>query len=147
PSRPEAEPDELHNGWGALFKDDEQDEDYAPSECSSDRLSDASDWDPVEAAPETPIPPIYRHNTRVMRERLAFSVSRTRTSVVDRVKSILAFMDSRSALMGSEELPRILERWYKVPRASSSRHHHVRPQGARKALEKFALECVEEIVD
>ncbi|TBU55634.1 hypothetical protein BD310DRAFT_933243 [Dichomitus squalens] len=53
----------------------------------------------------------------------------------------------RSALMGSEELPRILERWYKVPRASSSRHHHVRPQGARKALEEFALECVEEIVD
>ncbi|TBU59819.1 hypothetical protein BD310DRAFT_374057 [Dichomitus squalens] len=49
--------------------------------------------------------------------------------------------------MGSEELPRILEHWYKVPRASSSRHHHVRPQGARKALEEFALECVEEIVD
>ncbi|TBU39401.1 hypothetical protein BD309DRAFT_1003757 [Dichomitus squalens] len=132
PRGPEAEPDELHNGWGALFKDEEEDKDYAPSECSSDRLSDT---------------PIYRHNTRVMRERLAFSVSRTRTSVVDHVKSILAFMESRSALMGSEELPRILERWYKVPRASSSRHHHVRPQGARKALEEFALECVEEIVD
>ncbi|TBU22128.1 hypothetical protein BD311DRAFT_869559 [Dichomitus squalens] len=138
PRGPEAEPDELHNGWGALFKDEEEDEDYAPSECSSDRLSDASDWDPIEAAPEMPI---YRHNTRVMRERLAFSVSRTRTSVVDHVQY------ERSALMGSEELPRILERWYKVPRASSSRHHHVRPQGARKALEEFALECVEEIVD
>ncbi|TBU24445.1 hypothetical protein BD311DRAFT_785352 [Dichomitus squalens] len=86
PRGPEAEPDELHNRWGALFKDDEEDEDYAPSKCSSYRLSDA--------CPETPIPLIYRHNTRVMRERLAFSVSRTRTSVVDRIKSILAFMDS-----------------------------------------------------
>ncbi|TBU59820.1 hypothetical protein BD310DRAFT_958035 [Dichomitus squalens] len=83
PRGPEAEPDELHNGWGALFKDEEEDEDYAPSECSSDRLSDV--------CPETPI---YRHNTRVVRERLAFSVSRTRTSVVDHVKSILAFMES-----------------------------------------------------
>ncbi|TBU61762.1 hypothetical protein BD310DRAFT_768892, partial [Dichomitus squalens] len=92
-----------------------------------------------------------------------------------RVKSILAYMDSvdmnlplfldalswgdtacitdpkvryeRSALVGSEELPRILERWYKVPRASASRSHHVRPQGARKALEEFALGCVEEVLD
>ncbi|TBU26765.1 hypothetical protein BD311DRAFT_779457 [Dichomitus squalens] len=175
PRAPEEEPEELHNGWGALFDEDDEDEDYTPSECGSDRLSDASDWDPVEAAPENLIPPIYLHNTRVMRERLAFSVSRTRTSVLDRVKSILAYMESvdmnlplfldalswgddaciadpkvqyeRTALMGSEELPRILERWYKVPRASASRHHHVRPQGAREALEEFALGCAEEMVD
>ncbi|TBU21646.1 hypothetical protein BD311DRAFT_782804 [Dichomitus squalens] len=174
PRAPEEEPEELHNGWGALF-DNDDDDDYTPSECDSDRLSDISDWDPVEAAPEGPILPIYLHNTRVMREHLAFSVSRTRTSILDRVKSILAYMESvdmnlpifldalswgdnacisdpkvqyeRSALMGSEELPRILERWYKVPRASTSRHHHVRPQGAREALEEFALGCVEEMVD
>ncbi|TBU21317.1 hypothetical protein BD311DRAFT_597090, partial [Dichomitus squalens] len=94
PRAPEEEPEELHNGWGALFDEDDEDEDYTPSECGSDRLSDASDWDPVEAAPENLIPPIYLHNTRVMRERLAFSVSRTRTSVLDRVKYILAYMES-----------------------------------------------------
>ncbi|TBU62392.1 hypothetical protein BD310DRAFT_1036622 [Dichomitus squalens] len=168
--------EEHPSGWGALFDDDEDDDaDYAPSECDSDRLSDVSEWDPVEAALEDPAPPIYLYNTQSMRGRLSLSISVPGRTVVDRVKSILAYMESvdmnlplfldalswgdaacisdpkvryeRSALMGSEELPRILKRWYKVPRASASRSHHVRPQGARKALEEFALGCVEDVLD
>ncbi|CDO69445.1 hypothetical protein BN946_scf184817.g5 [Trametes cinnabarina] len=53
----------------------------------------------------------------------------------------------RTSLMVSEELPRILERWYQVPRAHHSHSHYVRPAGARKALEEFALRCTAEVID
>lgn len=168
-------PDDLHTGWGSLFDDDNDDDaEYNPIASEpgyeSDRLSDISDWDPVDVSEPPPLlPPIQLQQTRALRERLG-SVSK-----VDRVIQILDFMESmdmnlpifldalswgddecisdskvryaHTALMVSEELPGILERWYKVPRASTSKHHNVRPQGARKVLEKFALDCVSEIVD
>ncbi|KAI0371405.1 hypothetical protein BV20DRAFT_942425 [Pilatotrama ljubarskyi] len=165
--------DELHNGWGALFDDgyDDDDNDYLPPSggYESDRLSDDSDWEPVEIEEDARQEPPHLHNTRVLRERLGSA------SKVERVVKILRYMESldmnlpifldalswgddacianpkvqyeRTALMVSEELPQILARWHKVPRASTSRHHHVRPNGARKALEDFATSCVAEIID
>ncbi|KAI0349259.1 hypothetical protein OH77DRAFT_1525815 [Trametes cingulata] len=168
----EDEQDELHNGWGSLFADDDDDEDfdYSPySEYDSDRLSDESDWDPIPIEDEPPAPPIQLQRTRAMRERLGSA------SKLERVRRILEYMESldmnlpifldalswgddgctsdpkvryeRTTLMVSEELPRILERWYRVPRASTSRSHYVRPAGARKALEEFAVNCVAEVMD
>ncbi|KAJ6544930.1 hypothetical protein B0H10DRAFT_1638758, partial [Mycena sp. CBHHK59/15] len=40
---------------------------------------------------------------------------------------------ARTLLMVSDELPGILDRWYKPPRASGAR-----PAGGREALEQFA---------
>ncbi|KAI0634114.1 hypothetical protein C8Q77DRAFT_1056061 [Trametes polyzona] len=165
---------DLHNGWGSLFadaSDDDDDPDYDPfsNEYDSDRLSDSSDWDPVPLEDEPPAPPIQLQHTQAMRERLGSA------SKVERVRRILEFMESldmnlpifldalswgddgctsdpkvryeRTALMHSEELPRILERWYRVPRASESRSHYVRPAGARRALEDFAMKCAAEVLD
>ncbi len=165
-------PREIHNGWGALFEDEEDDLDYQPPSTSgydSDRLSDESDWDPVPLEDEPEEPPIHLRNTRAMRERLGS------TSKLECVVKILQYMDSlnmnlpifldalswgddaciahpkvqyaRTALMVSEELPRILERWYRVPRSSTTRAHHVRPRGARKALEKFAMDVAADVID
>ncbi|KIJ04333.1 hypothetical protein PAXINDRAFT_142010, partial [Paxillus involutus ATCC 200175] len=51
----------------------------------------------------------------------------------------------RSGLMVSEELPSILERWYKPPRTAGSTSK--RAQGARPALERFAFLCVGDVVE
>ncbi|KAJ6477200.1 hypothetical protein C8R47DRAFT_1178829 [Mycena vitilis] len=103
--------------------------------------------------------PIELTNVRRAKERLGDA------SVFDKVKKVLAcmqeeglplplFLDAlswgdprctadptcryaRTSLMVSDELPRILERWHKPPRASSSR-----PAGARKPLEQFALKTL-----
>ncbi|KAI0744525.1 hypothetical protein C8Q76DRAFT_804787 [Earliella scabrosa] len=169
-------PTELHTGWGALFDDGfDDDVEYAPSaeaEYDSDRLSDDSDWDPVEIQEPPTHPPIQLQQTHALRARLENSQF---LSMVERVCAVLKYMEdlemnlpifldalswgdddcivnpkvqyARTALMVSEELPRILDRWYKVPHASTSRTRHVRPQGARKALEKFAMNCVADIID
>ncbi|KAK6971606.1 hypothetical protein R3P38DRAFT_3336690 [Favolaschia claudopus] len=60
---------------------------------------------------------------------------------------------ARSSLMNSEELPKMLERWYHPPRRSGGR----RPAGARKILETlrkppsllldFAFNCISDTVD
>ncbi|KAJ8481719.1 hypothetical protein ONZ51_g5810 [Trametes cubensis] len=164
---------ELHNNWGSLFDDgyDEDDDEYIPFDdgYDSDRLSDASDWDPVDIIEEDHAPPIHLERTASLHQRLGTS------SKLERVLKILYYMESldmnlplfldalswgddacisdpkvqyeRTTLMVSEELPRILERWHRVPRASTARHHHVRPNGARKALEQFSVSCVAEIID
>ncbi|KAF9236815.1 hypothetical protein BU15DRAFT_88956 [Melanogaster broomeanus] len=51
----------------------------------------------------------------------------------------------RSALMVSEELPSIIERWHKPPRTTRSTHK--RAQGAKPALERFAFSCVGDVVE
>ncbi|KAK6978306.1 hypothetical protein R3P38DRAFT_3334310 [Favolaschia claudopus] len=50
---------------------------------------------------------------------------------------------ARSSLMNSEELPKMLERWYHPPRRSGGR----RPAGARKILLDFAFNCISDTVD
>ncbi|KAI0368261.1 hypothetical protein BV20DRAFT_1054231 [Pilatotrama ljubarskyi] len=169
----ENEQHELHGGWGSLFVDvdDDDDLDYVPqsTEYDSDRLSDESDWYPVPLEDEPPAPPIQLQGTRAMRERLGSA------NKLKRVRKILEFMESqdmnlpiflnalswgddgctsdpkvryeRTALMVSEELPSILERWYRVPRATHSRSHYVRPAGARRALEDFAMRCAADVID
>ncbi|KAJ7055499.1 hypothetical protein C8F01DRAFT_1258377 [Mycena amicta] len=49
---------------------------------------------------------------------------------------------ARTALVASECFPSILERCYHPPRASGAK-----PEGGRSVLTKFALYCVEELVD
>ncbi|TBU55676.1 hypothetical protein BD310DRAFT_883844 [Dichomitus squalens] len=94
PRGAEEDLEEHPSGWGALFdNDDDGDDDYAPSECDSDRLSDVSEWDPVEAALEDSAPPIYLYNTQSIRGRLSHSISVSGRTVLDRVKSILAYIE------------------------------------------------------
>ncbi|KAI0630349.1 hypothetical protein C8Q77DRAFT_1219914 [Trametes polyzona] len=163
---------DLHGGWGSLFADIEDDDDLAydpfSTEYDSDRLSDVSDWDPVPLQ-EAPAPPIQLQDTRAKQRQLGSA------SKLERVRNILKCMDNngmnlpmfldalswgdedcvndpkvryeRTALMVSEELPHILKRWYRAPRTSTSRAHYVRPAGARKALEEFAMDCAAEILD
>ncbi|KAK7007149.1 hypothetical protein R3P38DRAFT_2793024 [Favolaschia claudopus] len=50
---------------------------------------------------------------------------------------------ARSSLMNSEELPKMLGRWYHPPRRSGGR----RPAGARKILLDFAFTCISDTVD
>ena len=52
---------------------------------------------------------------------------------------------ARSALMNSEELPGILQRWWKPPWPVTSKKK--RPKGARPIMEAFAVECVQDILD
>ncbi|KAI0756500.1 hypothetical protein C8Q80DRAFT_1278719 [Daedaleopsis nitida] len=170
---PDPTPDDLLNGWGSLFDENDEDADTLNhnTEYDSDRLSDASDWDPVEVRDEEVprVPPIHLAQTRALRDRLSSANKAERVvAILEHMESldmnVPIFLDAlswgddgcisnakiqyaRTALMVSEELPGILERWHKVPQASTSRHHHVRPQGARKALEKFALDCVANIMD
>ncbi|KAI0629150.1 hypothetical protein C8Q77DRAFT_1236530 [Trametes polyzona] len=164
--------DELHGGWGSLFADveDDDDLDYDPfsTEYDSDRLSDASEWDPVPLE-DAPAPPIQLQDTRAKRRQLGSASKLERVHNIlkcmeDNGMNIPMFLDTlswgddecihdpkvryeRTALMVSEELPYILRRWYRTPRASTSRAHYVRPAGARKALEEFAMECAAEVLD
>ncbi|KAK6971870.1 hypothetical protein R3P38DRAFT_3494746 [Favolaschia claudopus] len=50
-----------------------------------------------------------------------------------------------NTLCNSPLLPGILRRWHRPPRPPNSRK--ARPQGARSAMEHFALECSEEILE
>lgn len=51
---------------------------------------------------------------------------------------------ARTGLMLSEELPGILERWYRPPR---NQHKGRRPVGARQNLQKFAIKCVADLLE
>ncbi|KAJ6449356.1 hypothetical protein C8R45DRAFT_1065481 [Mycena sanguinolenta] len=50
----------------------------------------------------------------------------------------------RTRLLNSPQLPNILRRWWKPPRAPSGKKR--RPHGAKTAMEAFAFECVQEIL-
>jgi hypothetical protein len=112
--------------------------------------------------------PVPLRNTRSMRARLIGQ------DVTAKVKNTLRFMDSqsinlpifldalswgdpgchsdpkvqyaRTALMVSDELPGILERWYKPPRTQREKKGG-RPAGAQQTLREFALQCVSGCVD
>ena len=129
-----------------------------PDSCPQD-LSDN------EEAPGDPVP---RQHTLNMRMRLMGQ------DIATKVKATLAFMDSqginlpifldalswgdrgchsdpkikyaRTALMVSEELPSILERWYN-PLRSPNQQKGKRPEGARQTLHEFATKCVCTCVD
>ncbi|KAK7006966.1 hypothetical protein R3P38DRAFT_2555094 [Favolaschia claudopus] len=51
---------------------------------------------------------------------------------------------ARTSLMTSEELPGILERWYRPPRHKSGGQ---RPEGGRRALLDFSFTCIRECVN
>jgi hypothetical protein len=53
---------------------------------------------------------------------------------------------ARTSLLASEELPRILQRWFRPPRTMKERKGR-RPMGARETLYQFALECITDKVD
>ncbi|TBU41103.1 hypothetical protein BD309DRAFT_1043577, partial [Dichomitus squalens] len=56
---PFARLEEHPSGWGALFDDDNDNDNngYAPFECDSDRLLDVSEWGLIKAALEDPAHP------------------------------------------------------------------------------------------
>ncbi|KIJ60786.1 hypothetical protein HYDPIDRAFT_189878 [Hydnomerulius pinastri MD-312] len=111
-------------------------------------------------------PPIQLAHTRRLRERLP-------PDEATKVEAVLIYMDTlslnlpifldllswgdqvcvqnmkinheRTALMVSEELPSILERWYKPPRSQGSTS--VRAEGARPVLEREAFDCVARVVE
>jgi hypothetical protein len=56
-----------------------------------------------------------------------------------------AIRNARTRFLNSPQLPAILRRWQKPPRPAKSKH--VRPKGARDVMEKFALECAQEILE
>ncbi|KAI0366955.1 hypothetical protein BV20DRAFT_981702 [Pilatotrama ljubarskyi] len=83
--------DKLHNGWGSLFADvnDEDDLDYDPcSEYDSNCLSDESDWNPVPIKNELPSPPIQLQRMCAMHKPLD-SVSK-----LVYIRKILEYMKS-----------------------------------------------------
>ncbi|KAG1724660.1 hypothetical protein EDB19DRAFT_1644419 [Suillus lakei] len=51
---------------------------------------------------------------------------------------------ARTGLMLSEELPGILERWYRPPR---NQHKGRRPLGAHQNLQKFAVKCMADLLE
>ncbi|KAJ7262056.1 hypothetical protein C8J57DRAFT_1719626 [Mycena rebaudengoi] len=134
--------------------------DDEPDDCSGD-ISDTDDSD-------DPHDPIQLAVTRQMKARLAG------TDILAKVLTVLDcmssqglalphFLDSlswgnaachanakvryhRTALMVSDELPQILERWHRPPRRSGSRQG-ARPAGARLVLEKFANSCVSSCIE
>src|SRR5580693_6921846 len=53
---------------------------------------------------------------------------------------------ARTALMVSDKLPGILERWYKPPRTQREKKGR-QPAGAQQTLREFALQCVSGCVD
>lgn len=153
-----------------LDTDDSDDEDYDPEVLQYD--SDSSEYVPVaELEDETRPPPFHLHHTQVMRERLALS-GLSKLHCVHRILAYMAELNfnlpilldtilwgddecisdskiqyERTALMVSEEFPRILDHCYKVPRSSMSASHFVRPKGAQQALESFSVGVVKEIID
>jgi hypothetical protein len=111
---------------------------------------------------------IHLTNTRFLKNNLIGH------NITNKVKAILHFMDSqnmnlpifldalswgdqgchsdskiqyaRTALLVSDELPGILDRWYNPPRARIHKKGK-RPAGARQSLRAFATHCVGTCVD
>ena len=120
-----------------------------------------------QPAPTPENPPIQLDNTRKLRERQA----QFPHSIAARIRAILYFMDAmglnlplfldylswgdvecvqdpqiwyeRTALMVSDELPKILKRWLSPPRSADT--HDVRAMGGKQYLEQFVVDTMQEI--
>lgn len=141
----------------------------------SDSDSDSSDFDPSailvdqdsESEDERDISyGIHAENTRRLQNQMEGNLSEKVQKVLFAMESVginlPIFLDAlswgdaeciadskiqyaRSSLLMSAELPGILQRWWKPPRASGSRK--ARPRGARPTMEQFAISCVDNIVE
>ena len=148
----------------------EEDEDY----FDIDELIDFShdepeDWDEPMAEDEPSLEaPIANQNTQHLRARLEGA------DVLSKVKRVISYMQGeglnlplfldavfygdlgchndavvryqRTALMVSDELPVLLDRWYQPPSRSEG-HQGQRPLAARKVLISFAKRIVNEEID
>lgn len=149
----------------------ESDDNASETGYDSDRLSDTSDWDSVPVSETRPNPPIQLEITR----RLWKNLRDNNANLLQKVHKVLYTMDAeginmpillslfcwgtpatisdekirfeRTALMVSDELPRILEAMRKPPRSSESHSHYVRPAGATKALEEFGAQAMGDVID
>ncbi|KAF8547258.1 hypothetical protein OG21DRAFT_1383575, partial [Imleria badia] len=111
-------------------------------------------------------PPIQRTHTRRLREHLgpdkAAKVAAVLAYMNDLGLNLPLFLDlvswgdpdcvthpkiryERSALMVSEELPLVIARWHQPPRSTNSTN--VRARGATTVLERFAFNCVGDVID
>ncbi|KIK80850.1 hypothetical protein PAXRUDRAFT_157538, partial [Paxillus rubicundulus Ve08.2h10] len=125
-----------------------------------------SETDTDEDQNQTPSCPIQLKNTRRLRGTLTGNIAAKVLSVLSSMESVglnlplfLDFLSwgdqecvvnakiryERTALMVSEELPGILERWRSPPRAAGSTD--VRAKAARPVMEEFAFSCVTEVVE
>lgn len=141
------------------FGSDGEDSDYDPA--SDEKVFSDTDMDP------DPEPPLSHRNTAQLRRNL------DPHELPHKIEAVLSTMDTlginlpifldalswgdpactkhpkiryaRTALMTSVELPDILRRWWKPPRSSSS--HKSRVKGGREAMENFASECTQDLLD
>ena len=151
----------------SLFDFDDEVDPFAAPQIPSHTIFDTdSETDTDEDQNQTPSHPIQIKRTRRLRGALT-------GSVVAKVLTILSCMDSvglnlplfldflswgdqdcvinakvryeRTALMVSEELPGILERWRSPPWVTGSAN--LWSKGAWPAMEEFAFSCVMEVVE
>ncbi|KAJ7272390.1 hypothetical protein C8J57DRAFT_1599607 [Mycena rebaudengoi] len=135
----------------------------------SDTSTEDSDYDPAVPEPVIEVDeqdPIQLDQTAALRRKLEGPLA-------NKIKAVLYAMDSvginlpifldalswgdadciadgqirfaRSGLMSSAELPGILRRWWTPPRTGNSRQS--RTKGGKDAMEKFAEECMQSIIE
>ncbi|KAI0054416.1 hypothetical protein BV25DRAFT_1922704 [Artomyces pyxidatus] len=144
-------------------------------EYDSDQLSDSDSPHLLVRAgpPPPPFQPPTRPRDPIQIQRTNLLRGVLNGPLVDKVRRTLQFMDTqginlpifldalswgdqaciqdskimyeRSGLMHSEELPGIIRRWYKPPRAPGS--HGARANAAAIPMQTFAVECVHELLD
>lgn len=138
---------------GPEYDDSDSDEDAAgPGEV------DEADWDEEPEDPKIK-PSIYIENTQALKSRQQGGLVEPMHRILDAMAAegfnVPLFLDAlswgtadcvqdariryaRSSLLHSEQLPGLLQRWWKPPRTDLSRKS--RPRGAKAVVEKFAAE-------
>lgn len=144
----------------SIFHDQYSDRDYSePESDASDIEPDGPDSDIEPVTPDVEIPDAAA-NPQVLGP-VANNVKKILAVITGLGFTVSTFLDAlswgdrdctidpiirraRRDLFESPQLPMILRRWHKPPRPPKSKK--ARPQGARAAMEKFALECSQEIL-
>ena len=138
---------------------------FSPMQFAPDLVHDLNSDSDAEDTSTKP-PPIQIANTSQLRKQLT-------PDVVTKIEAVLTYMNTlglnlpifldllswgtpacitnskinyeRMALMVSQELPSILERWYEPPHLPGSTGPHAK--GARHVLSRFAFDCVAKEID
>lgn len=140
------------------FGSDGEDSDYDPID---DQMIFSDTDEEAEPAPAIPL-----RNTALLRENLRADELPQKLEIILTTMDTLGinlpiFLDAlswgdvactrnpkiryaRTSLMTSAELPKILRRWWKPPRSTS---HISRVKGGREAMENFAAECTEDLLN
>lgn len=157
---------DIDEGDNLFDFDDEVDPFSAPHIPSHTMFDTDSETDTDEAQDQIPSRPIQIKNTRQMKGVLTGNMAAKVLTVLSCMDSVglnlPLFLDllswgdqdcvenakiryERTALMVSEELPGILERWRSPPWATGSTD--VQAKAAQLVMEEFAFSCVAEVVE